>query len=275
MKKLFGQVVLAATVALVVGCTKVEKIDVQPATVMLDEAGKTAPLKATAMTADGKPVADTQMTFTSSDTKVATVDATGVVTAVKSGKATITVAGAEKSAKVPVEVSVPASIVIKGAPFTLTGVGSTASLEGQVQDDAGNPVKAGELTFTSADANVAEVSGTTLTAKAPGTTKVTAASGALKQEFDVTVKMPEVAEVAIDAAPATLKVGETVQLNVVSKAADGAPINGAKVTFASSNEKLATVDETGKVTGVKAGVATITAKNGEKSAQAKITIKKK
>ena len=40
MKKLFGQVVLAATVALVVGCTKVEKIDVQPSTVMLDEAGK-------------------------------------------------------------------------------------------------------------------------------------------------------------------------------------------------------------------------------------------
>jgi uncharacterized protein YjdB len=275
MKKLFSHLMLAAAVALAAGCTKVERIDVQPASLKISEAGQKNPLKATAMTADGKPVPDTKFTFTSSDTKVATVDDQGAVVGVKSGKATITVAGAEKSAKVPVEVSIPASIVVKGAPFTLTGVGSTATLEGQVQDDAGQPVQGATIEFTSSDPKIAEVSGTTLTAKAPGSAKVTATSGALRQEFDVTVKMPEVASVAIEGAPESLKVGESAQLNVVAKAADGAAIMGASNTFTSSNDKLATVDETGKVTGVKPGVVTITAKNGDKTAEVKITIKKK
>ncbi|HEX8703432.1 MAG TPA: Ig-like domain-containing protein [Myxococcaceae bacterium] len=275
MKKLFSPLMLVAAVVLATGCTKVERIDVQPTSLAINETGKKSPLKATAMTADGKPVPDTQLTFTSSDPQVATVDGQGSVVGLKSGTATITVTGAEKSAKVPVEVVIPAAVVVKGAPFTLTGLGSTTALEGQVQDDAGRPVSDAKLEFTSADANIAEVSGTTLTAKAPGSTKITAASGTLRQEFDVTVKLPEVASVAIDAAPATLKVGETAQLNAVAKAADGAAINGAAVTFASSNEKLATVDEKGTVTAVKPGAVTITAKNGDKTADAKITIKKK
>jgi uncharacterized protein YjdB len=266
---------IAAAVALLSGCTKVERIEVQPGSLSLNEAGKPTPLKVSAVTKDGKPVADTQLTFTSSDEKVAKVDATGLVTAVKSGTATITVSGAEKSAKVPVEVSIPASIVIKGGPFTLTGMGTTATLEGQVQDDAGRPVKGATIEFTSADPKIAEVSGTTVTARSPGTTQLTASSGSLRQPIDVTVKLPEVASVAIDGAPESLKVGQSAQLNAVAKAADGATIDGASITFASSNEKFATVDETGKVTGVKPGVATITAKNGEKTAEAKITVKRK
>jgi uncharacterized protein YjdB len=275
MKNLFSHLMLAATVALAAGCTKVEKIQVEPASLTINEAGKKSALKATALTADGKPVEDTKFTFASSDAKVATVDAMGSVVGVKSGTANITVSGAEKSAKVPVEVSIPAAIVVKGAPFTLTGLGSTAALEGQVQDDAGRPVAGAAVEFNSADAKVAEVSGTTLTAKAPGTTKVTATSGALRQEFDVTVKLPEVDSVAIEGAPASLKVGESAQLNVTAKAADGAAIAGVTNTFTSSNDKLATVDETGKVTGVKPGAVTITVKNGDKTAEAKITIKKK
>jgi uncharacterized protein YjdB len=275
MKNLFSHLMLAATVALAAGCTKVEKIQVEPASLTINEAGKKSALKATALTADGKPVEDTKFTFASSDAKVATVDAMGSVVGVKSGTANITVSGAEKSATVPVEVSIPAAIVVKGAPFTLTGLGSTAALEGQVQDDAGRPVAGAAVEFNSADAKVAEVSGTTLTAKAPGTTKVTATSGALRQEFDVTVKLPEVDSVAIEGAPASLKVGESAQLNVTAKAADGAAIAGVTNTFTSSNDKLATVDETGKVTGVKPGAVTITVKNGDKTAEAKITIKKK
>jgi len=275
MKTLFSHLMLAAAVALAAGCTKAERIEVQPASLTISATGTKTPLKATAMTKDGKPVPDEKFTYTSSDDKVATVDAMGTVVGVKSGTATITVAGKEKSAKVPVEVVIPAAVVVKGAPFTLTGVGSTTALSGQVQDDAGRPVNGATLEFTSADPKIAEVSGTTLTAKAPGSTKITATSGELRQEFDVTVKLPEVASVAIDAAPATLKVGESAQLNVVAKAADGGAITGVSHTFTSSNEKLATVDATGKVTAVKPGAVTITAKNGDKTADAKITIKKK
>ncbi len=69
-----------------------------------------------------------------------------------------------------------------------------------MQDDAGRPVQGAAVEFTSADANIAEVSGNTVTAKGPGTTKLTATSGALRQQVEVTVKLPEVASVAIDGA---------------------------------------------------------------------------
>lgn len=44
------------------------------------------------------------------------------------------------------------------------------------------------------------------------------------------------------------------------------------VTWTSSDEAVATVDETGKVTAVKEGAATITAKAGEKAAECKVTV---
>jgi uncharacterized protein YjdB len=119
------------------------------------------------------------------------------------------------------------------------------------------------------------VTGNTVTATGVGTTSVTATAGALKQAIAVTVKQPEVAALAIEGAPADLKVGQTATLNVTAKTADGKAIAGVTPTFTSSNPKLATVDGTGKVTAVKVGAVTITAKSGDKTADAKITIKKK
>jgi hypothetical protein len=275
MKRLMNPVVAVALITLVSACKKVERIEVDPKTVAFTEAGKKEALKATAVTADGQPVEGVKFEFSSSDPKVATVDANGTVVAVKSGSASIEIKGSEKNAKVPVEVSIPAAIVVKGGPITLTGLGTTATVDAQVQDDAGRPVQGATVELGSADTNIVEVSGNTVTAKAAGATTVTVTSGALRQQVEVTVKLPEVASVAIEAAPATLKVGESVALKVATKAADGAAIAGVTPTFTSSNEKLATVDATGKVTAVKPGAVTITAKSGDKTADTKITIKKK
>jgi hypothetical protein len=275
MKRLMNPVVAVALITLVSACKKVDRIEVEPKTVAFTEAGKKEALKATAVTADGQPVEGVKFEFSSSDPKVATVDGNGTVVAVKSGSASIEIKGNEKSAKVPVEVSIPAAIVVKGAPITLTGVGTTATIDAQVQDDAGRPVQGAAVELASADANIAEVSGNTVTAKGAGTTSLTATSGALRQQVEVTVKLPEVASVAIEEAPATLKVGQSVALKIAAKAADGAAIAGVTPTFTSSNAKLATVDATGNVKAVKPGVVTITAKSGDKTADAKITIKKK
>jgi len=279
MKSLFNPAVAVALLTLVSACKKVDRIEVEPKTLSFNEAGKKESLKATAVMEDGKPVEDVKLEFSSSDTKVATVDGSGTVVAVKSGKANIEVKGgdkgSEKSAKVPVEVSIPGAIVVKNNAISLTGLGTTATIDAQVQDDAGQPMQGAAVEFTSADAKIAEVSGNTVTAKGPGKTQVTATSGALRQAVDVTVALPEVATVAFDGAPATLKVGESAELKISAKGADGAAIAGVTPTFTSSNEKLATVDGTGKVTAVKVGAVTITAKSGDKTAATKITIKRK
>lgn len=275
MKRLFNPVMAVAVLTLASACKKVDRIEVDPKSVALNTAGQKETLKVTAVTADGQPVDNVKFEFSSSDKNVATVDAMGTVIAVKSGSASVEVKGGEKSAKVPVEVVIPSSITIKGGPIALTGLGTKAVIDAQVQDDAGRPVEGAQVEFASADPNIAEVSGNTVTAKGVGTTSVTATSGALRQQVEVSVKLPEVASISIEGTPATLKVGESATLNIAAKAADGAAIAGVTPTFTSSNAKLATVDATGKVTAVKPGAVTITAKSGDKTAATKITIKKK
>lgn len=275
MKRLFNPVMVVAVLTLASACKKVERIEVTPKSVALNTAGQKEPLQVLAMTADGKPVDGVKFDFSSADKNVATVDAQGAVTAVKSGATTVEVKANDKSTKVAVEVVIPGKIVTKGGPIALTGIGTTATIDAQVQDDAGRPMKGADVAFSSADPKVATVSGNTVTAAGVGTTTVTATAGALKQAVEVTVKQAEVASLAIEGAPADLKVGQSATLTVTAKAADGKAIAGMTPMFTSSNPKLATVDATGKVTAVKVGVVTITAKSGDKSADAKITIKKK
>jgi uncharacterized protein YjdB len=274
MKRLFNPVMVVAVLTLASACKKVDRIEISPRSVALTAAGQKETLKVNAVTADGKPVDGAKIDFSSADKNVATVDATGTVTAVKSGSTTVEAKSNDKSAQIAVEVVIPAKIVTKG-PIALTGVGTKATIDAQLQDDAGRPVKGGEVAFTSADPKIAEVSGNTVTATGVGSTSVTASAGALKQAIAVTVKQAEVASISIEGAPADLKVGQTAMLKVAAKSADGNAIAGVTPTFTSSNPKLATVDATGKVTAMKVGAVTITAKSGDKTADAKITIKKK
>lgn len=275
MKRLFNPLMAASVVMLASACAKVERIEVKPAKVELSEAGQTVALSARALTQDGEPVEKAELAFTTSDAKVATVDATGKVSAVKSGSAAISIKSGEVSATAPVEVVIPSAITVKGAPFTITGLGSEAVVEAEVQDDAGRPVKEAKLEYTSADANVVAVDGNRLIAKAVGATTVTATSGKLTQAIEVTVKLPDVDAVAFETVPATLKVGESASLAAVAKGTDGAAIKGVSFTYTSSDEKIATVDATGTVTAVKAGAVTIKAEGGSKATEAKLTIKKK
>jgi uncharacterized protein YjdB len=275
MKKLLTPLMTAALLVLVTGCKKVERIEVTPLQSKLTEAGQKVSLKASALTKDGEPVEKVQFVFASSDPAVATVDATGQVSALKSGSATISVKADEKAGAASIEVVIPATIVLKGTPDTLTGLGSQAKVEAQVQDDAGRPVEDAKVEFASADANIVEVKDGTLVAKAVGSTTVTATSGKLQQRFEVGVKLPDVAELAFDTVPAALAVGESAPLVVVAKAVDGAAIQGVTVAYTTSDEKVATVDATGTVTAVKPGAVTITAAGGSKTAEAKLTVAKK
>ena len=277
MKRVVTTLLAASAALLITACEKVEKIELKPANIALGEAGQSVMLEATPQTAKGEPVdkSKAKLEFTSSDAKVATVDGTGKVTAVKSGMASIGVKSGEVSATAPVTVSIPATILVKNAPGTMTGLGSEVVLEAEVQDDAGKPVKDARLAYASADASVVLVEGNKLTAKAVGSTTVTATSGKLKQEMPVSVKLPEVASVGFtQEVPTNLKVGDNVSLAAAPKDDKGGTIQGLSVTFSSSDAKLATVDTGGKVTALKAGTVTIKAESGGKSAEAQVVIKK-
>jgi hypothetical protein len=81
-----------------------------------------------------------------------------------------------------------------------------------------------------------------------------------------------VATVALTPVDDTLRVGETTQLTATTKDADGNTLSGRVVTWASSNTAVATVSNTGLVTGVTDGPATITATSETKTATTAIRV---
>ena len=199
--------------------------------------GKTVTLKATSNDKDAKA------TFTSSNTKVATVSSIGVVKGVKAGTATIT--ASYGNAKATCKVTVKAS-TIKFAKKTATVyTGKTVTVKATATPSA-------TIKYTSSNTKVATVNSKTGAVKGlkAGTVTITATSGKLKATYKLTVKNPTF---SLTKSSATIKKGKTTTIK--SKAAPA-----GKVTYTSSNRKVATVTSKGVVKGIKKGKATITVK---------------
>lgn len=88
---------------------------------------------------------------------------------------------------------------------------------------------------------------------------------------DVEIDTSKVSKVTLDKATLSLGKGESATLTATVSPATA---EDKSVTWSSSDDKIATVDKTGKVTAVAAGTATITVKttDGEKTATCKVTV---
>ncbi len=120
-------------------------------------------------------------------------------------------------------------------------------------------------TWTSSKPKVATVDKKTgkVTAKKKGTAVITVTTaGGAKAKFTVTVQTPAVKTTAISGLKksASVKISKTITL----KPAITPVTSQDKVTYASSNKKVATVSAKGVVKGLKAGTAKITVKSGKK-----------
>lgn len=129
------------------------------------------------------------------------------------------------------------------------------------------------VTWNSFSTTVATVSPTGLvTAKTEGSANITASCGGKSATCQLTVKKPviptPVSSVTLSQPSASLKVGETVTLTATVKPDDA---TDKTVTWSTSDGSVAIVSN-GVVTAKKVGVATITAKAGEKSATCEITV---
>ena len=97
----------------------------------------------------------------------------------------------------------------------------------------------------------------------------------LQDTAEVTVSEPSVepvAEVTVTPTAASIEAGETVQLSATSKDADGNELPGRPVTWTTSDAGVATVSETGLVTGAAEGTATITASSESTSGTASVIV---
>ena len=129
--------------------------------------------------------------------------------------------------------------------------------------------------WTSSKQSVATVSSTgKVTAIDEGVSTITASAGGKSSTCLVTVskKIIAVTSVTLNKTILELTEGDTETL-VATVAPDDA--TDKTVTWSTSDQTVATVDNAGKITAVKEGSATITAKAGEKTATCAVTVAKK
>lgn len=167
---------------------------------------------------------------------------------------TLQVSAAEKKTAINVSLSKTSVTLYKGQKITLT-----ASVTGSSKAVSWKTSNKSIATVSKKGTNKAQI-----VAKKTGTVTIKAYIGKSVAQTKITVKKPTT---TLNKTSVSITKGSTKQLK--------ASVNGSsqKVTWSTSNKKVAKVSSTGKVTAVKAGTATITAKANGVTAKCKVTVK--
>ncbi len=221
---------------------------------------------------------DKTVSWSSSNTSVATVSQNGEVSALKKGTATITVTtkdgGKTATCKITVEDKVypVESVTLDKSTYKMT-VGDNVALKATV-----NPSNATDKTvsWSSNNISVATVSQNgVVTAKKKGTAKITVTTndGNKTAECIITVtdKVYPVESVTLDKSSWEMIVGEDITLVATINPSNA---TDKTVVWNSSNTSVATVSQNGVVTAKKEGTAkiTVTTNDGNKTAECMITV---
>ena len=155
-------------------------VAVAPATAELTALGETVQFTAEALDQYRGAMAGVTVSWSSSASSVATVDAAGVVTAAGNGTATITASAGSASGSAVVTVAQEvASVEVSPSMTELTAWGETVQLAAEALDANGNAVAVAEFSWESADALVAEVDALGLVSGiGEGEATITASAGA-------------------------------------------------------------------------------------------------
>ena len=249
-------------------------VAVAPATVRLPALGATEQLTAEVRDQNGNVMAGAAVSWASSAASVATVSASGLVTAVGNGEATITASAGEGEGSAVVRVAQSAaSVEVSPSAAEVIAFGATVQLIAEAFDANGHSVAGEEFSWESDDPSVAavDISGL-VTAVGNGEATITASAG--EGEGSAVVRVAQSAA-SVEVSPSAAEViafGATVQLIAEAFDANGHSVAGEEFSWESSDPSVATVDASGLVTAAAGGEATITASVGEAKGSAAIRV---
>ena len=230
-----------ATCEVTVGYVKLDKTEA------VINKGKTVILTATVYPSK---LEDKSVTWESSNTKIATVTTAGKVKGVKAGTATITCTSNATGLKATCTVTVVKGFVTLNKTETYVQKGKTMTLKATVTPET---LTDKSVTWESSDTKIATV---TTAGKVKGvkygTATITCTSVATGAKATCLVT---VGKVVISISEVSIKKSRGITLEATVYPTD---LADKSVTWKSSDTSIATVDEGGRVKGIKAGTATIT-----------------
>ncbi len=216
-----------------------------------------------------------QVTWTSSNTNIATVSSNGIIKAVAAGSATITVKSVDgnKTANFNLTVS---PIAVTGVTLNATSgtlnIGRTLQLTANVTPtNAANK----QITWSTSNANVATVSSNGLiTAVGIGSAIITVktSDGNKTANYTVTVSGIDVQSLLLTINNDNIEVGQTSQPTVLIQPTNATNRN---LTWTSSNTSVATINpSTGLITAVATGTTILTVRsNNGKSVSKEVRVR--
>ncbi len=207
----------------------------------------------------------------SSDPSVAKVEQNGVVTAKKQGTAVITV-----TSKVNSSLKATCTITVLKPSLAITGAADLAKGKSLKLKAKLTNIK-GKVTWSVNSTKYATIKGNGATAtlkakKKVGKVKVTAQAAGIKKSVTIQVVNP-VKSIKLNAKSKTLKAKKSFKLKATITPKNA---TNKKVTYKSSNKKVAVVSSFGKITAKKKGKVTITViskSNPKVKVKCKVTVK--
>ena len=195
----------------------------------------TTQLTATVSDARGAGFQGAGVSWSSSDTLVAKVSASGLVTAIRNGPASVTATSGLATRSVPVSVQqVPASIQIQSDSVVLGAPGETLPLVATAFDAGGFVVPNASIAWASSDTTIVRVNGSgLLTAVATGTVTISVNGGGPTAQVSARV-VPQLTLVPAGPTSASAQVNSQVTLSVRVQDLLGAGYQGATVTWSAN-----------------------------------------
>jgi hypothetical protein len=232
----------------------------------------------------------TQVTWLSSNAQVATVNSSGLATAVGAGTTTVLAqyGGLNASATVTVAISSTGTgtpsitVTPNAAADTFAGETTQFIASGNLTGVGGPQNLTNQVTWVSSNAQVATINSAGLaTSVGAGTTTITAVSGGLNAAASLTVTVPASGSgsgtptlTVVPSSVAETFAGETTQFTATGNLTGIGAIQNltSQVTWVSSNVQVATINSAGFATAVGSGTTTIIAESGGLNASSTLSV---
>jgi len=253
----------------------VVRVAVDSPTLSFTRLGDTTRLKATAFDAHGVAVPNVAFTWSSSDSLLAQVDATGLVTALDEG--TVAIAAAADSVKGIASVAVTqvaAGVEVAPRVDTLHTVGRTVQFSAIAFDSTSSILPFAKPHWTSSDPAVARVDTAGLvTVTGAGTAKIIARVGTAADTASLVVRQVVRFLIVTPGLDTLTAIADTSRIVAVARDSLHFPISNPAVAWATDDPTIATVDPTGRVTAAANGVVLVTATSQGQSAFATVVVR--